>query len=110
MSAEGVWKVEMLGPYGWESMSTAFMENGIYRAGSAAHYSTGTYTLDDDTLTVDASIFMHHGVSRTLFGQEGDRHQVRFEGSLSGDEVSGMATDGQGQFMVRFRATRLSGL
>jgi len=110
MSAEGVWKVEMLGPYGWETMSTAFLENGTYRAGSAAHYATGTYTVEDGTLTVDATIVMHRGVSRTLFGQEGGRHQVRFEGNLSDDVASGLATDGQGQFMIKFKATRLGDL
>jgi hypothetical protein len=110
MSAEGIWKVEMLGPYGWEAMSTAFLEDGTYRAGSVSHYATGTYAADDDKLTVNATLVLHKGASRTLFGQEGDRHEVRFNGRLAGDTASGDATDAAGRFMIRFRATRLAGL
>ncbi|MGD1982677.1 MAG: hypothetical protein PVF93_02100 [Chromatiaceae bacterium] len=110
MNEAGVWKVEMLGPYGWETMSTAFLENGTYRAGSTAHYSLGTYTLKDDLLIVHASVVMHKGVKRTLFGQEGDRHQVQFEGTIDGDMANGVASDENGQFLTRFRATKLADL
>jgi len=30
MSCEGIWEVEMRGPYGWERIATAFMRNGEY--------------------------------------------------------------------------------
>lgn len=43
MSVNGIWKVEMLGPYGWESVSTAFLEDGKYRAASEDHYTVGNY-------------------------------------------------------------------
>lgn len=110
MNEAGVWKVEMLGPYGWEAMSTAFLENGTYRAGSTVNYSVGTYTVEDDRLVVNAAIVLHKGAARTLFGKEGDHHDVRFEGTIDGNLVNGMATDGNGQFMTRFRATKLADL
>ena len=30
MSCEGVWVVEMKGPYGWERIAIAFLKNGEY--------------------------------------------------------------------------------
>ena len=45
MSMNGIWKVEMLGPYGWESMSTAFLEDGRYLSSSQDHYAVGKYKL-----------------------------------------------------------------
>ena len=35
MNIEGAWKVEMLGPYGWEKVSTAFLQGGRYLAAGA---------------------------------------------------------------------------
>ena len=37
MSLNGIWKIEMLGPDGWESVSAAFLEDGNYRAASENH-------------------------------------------------------------------------
>ncbi len=107
MSEQGIWKVEMLGPYGWEPMSTAFMQGSVYRTGGTQHYSTGTYERDGDKLRVMATTVVHKG-SRTLFGQTGPAHEMRFERDLKGDTVAGVASDEEGRFLLRFRATKLA--
>ena len=43
MSVEGVWKVEVMGPHGWERIATALLKDGRYFGASADHYSTGSY-------------------------------------------------------------------
>jgi len=37
MSVNGIWKAEIFGPYGWEPMATAFLEDGIYKASGRNH-------------------------------------------------------------------------
>ena len=52
---EGVYKVEMLGPYGWENFSTAFLHDGEFRSASAKHFTDGTYRVDGEKFRVDAN-------------------------------------------------------
>ena len=52
----GIYKVEMLGPYGWERFSTAFIEDGQYRGASAEHFSLGTYRVEDDNFDMVGNV------------------------------------------------------
>ena len=54
MSVEGVWKIEILGPYGWEAVSTAFVENNRYLGASQDHYTVGHYEVEGNTIQVIA--------------------------------------------------------
>ena len=109
MSVDGIWKVEMLGPYGWESMSTAFLEDGRYLASSQDHYSVGRYELTGDQVKVTASTHSH-GQARTMFGAREPLMELSFEGTLSGDQISGQAEDKKEKYAITFRATRLADL
>ena len=109
MSVNGIWKVEMLGPYGWESVSTAFMEDGRYLASSQDHYAVGQYELSGSEVKVTAS--MHsHGETRTMFGAKNPDIELSFKGSVSGDQISGQAEDMQKKYSITYRATRLADL
>jgi hypothetical protein len=111
MSVDGIWKVEMLGPYGWEAMATAFVEDGRYLAGSQDHYAIGSYELDGNQIQVTAS--MHsHGQVRTLFGAKSPQIELTFSGEISdsGDLISGQAEDKQSNYSITYRATRLADL
>ena len=56
MSCEGVRKVEIKGPYGWERLATAFMRNGEYLGASVNHYSVGRYKEDGDNLEISMDV------------------------------------------------------
>jgi hypothetical protein len=109
MSVDGIWKVEMLGPYGWESMSTAFLEDGRYLASSQDHYSVGRYELTGNQVKVKTSTHSH-GQARTMFGVREPLMELSFEGTLSGDQISGQAEDKKDKYSITFRATRLANL
>jgi hypothetical protein len=111
MSVDGIWKVEMLGPYGWEAMSTAFLENGRYLAGSQDHYASGSYELDGNQIQVTAATHAH-GKMRTMFGSSSPQMELSFGGEISsnGDQINGQAEDQQAKYSVTFRATRLADL
>ena len=109
MSMNGIWKVEMLGPYGWESMSTAFLEDGRYLSSSQDHYAVGKYKLKGKQIKVTAE--MHsHGKVRTMFGTRNPLMMLSFEGAVSGDQISGQAENKKEKYSISFRATRLADL
>jgi len=109
MSVDGVWKVEMLGPFGWEPISTAFLESGTYRTASKDHFSQGTYTENGDHLSIKA-VMTVYGEIRPLFGRHDSRFVLSIEADVSGDQAVGKATDHDGKFTLHFRGTRLADL
>jgi hypothetical protein len=109
MSTNGIWKVEMLGPYGWESMATAFLEDGKYRAASENHYTVGNYEVSGNRIEISA-VGVQHGKSRTVFGKKKKEMNLKLEGEIDGDEVKGQAQDDKGAYQISFRFTRLADL
>ncbi len=109
MNGDGIWQIEMLGAYGWENVSTAFLEDGKYKAASENHYSAGSYDISGIKIKISAR-HVTHGKARTLFGAKNKAINLNFEGELEGDRVKGQATDDQGKFFITFRATRLADL
>ncbi len=110
MSVKGVWKVEMLGPYGWESVSTAFFEDGgVYKSASQDHYAIGSYSVDGDQVAISGATHAH-GDIKTLFGDKREDMELQFEGRLDGSEISGQARRADSKYTVTFRATRVGDL
>jgi hypothetical protein len=109
MSVEGVWKIEMLGPYGWEGMATAFLHEGHYWAGHGDHYGIGSYEQHGDQVTADTTTVMYDS-HRTLFGRQATEYGLHFEGHHTDGTIEGNARDADGGFLVRFRATRMADL
>lgn len=109
MKVDGVWKVEMLGPYGWERVSTGFLDAGSYRAASKDHFAQGTYRLDGDHLRIEADMAIH-GELRSLFGRRDDHFRLRIEADADGERIAGRAEDQDGQFSIHVRYTRLADL
>ena len=109
MSVDGIWKIEMLGPYGWETVATSFLEDGRYLAGSQDHYAIGSYELTGNNIRVTATTTTH-GKARTMFGSNDPSMELSFGGEIDGDQINGQAENKQSRYSVTFRATRLGGL
>lgn len=109
MSVNGIWQIELLGAYGWEAVSMAFLEDGIYKAASHDHYSIGHYEVSESKIMVTAH-HVSYSQTRTLFGAKNKEINVSFEGEVKGDQITGQATDDRAKFLTTFRATRLAGL
>jgi hypothetical protein len=114
MGVEGIWKVEIQGPYGKEPFSTAFLENGRYVSSSTDHYSIGSYEEDDGIFKAKVTIVQHGGL-RTMFGGKQERVKVHMEGKVreKGSKVSirGKVHSSKGKgFEVGVYLTRLGGL
>jgi hypothetical protein len=109
MSVDGVWKVELLASYGWDAVSTAFLEDGRYLAASQDHYALGQYQVSGKQIRLQV-VSHAHGEALNLFGLTDKQLELSFEGEIDGDQVNGQAEDKQGRYSVTFRATRLADL
>ena len=111
MNVEGIWKVEAMGPYGWEKVATAFLRGGRYLAASTDHYSTGGYEAGDDVFSADLQI-NQYGKVRAVFGSKKRHIHTRFEGKVKKeDKIVGKSHSiGNKKFEVKMRLTRLGDL
>ena len=99
----------MLGPYGWESVSTAFLEDGRYRAASGDHYTVGNYEVTGNRIGISTT-GVQHGEARTLFGKKDRNLDIKLEGEIDGDVIKGQAQDEVGAYQISVRLTRLADL
>ena len=111
MSVDGVWKVEMMGPYGWEKLATAFLDSGSYLAASTNHYATGSYTVDGEALSGDFEV-AQYGKCRAIFGSKKRHVRVTLDAKLKKqDKIVGKVRPKDGKkFEVKLRLTRLGDL
>ena len=111
MSFEGVWQVEMMGPYGWEKIGTAFLRKGRYLGAGADHHSVGAYEEDGDNIKMQLKV-TQHGKARTLFGESKKQVEAVIEGKLKkAGKITGIAHPADNQdFEVRVRLARLEKL
>jgi len=111
MSCEGVWSVEIKGPYGWERIATAFMEDGKYLGASASHYSVGRYKEDGDNLEISIATTQFADV-RTIFGTKyADKLQITYQCEIKKNKITGTGrAKGIKKHEILVRFTRLDGL
>jgi hypothetical protein len=109
MDMNGIWKVEMLGPYGWEPIATAFLEDGEYRSASENHYSVGRYKVSGKRIEISASA-VQHGKARTVFGNKKKEMALKYEGEIKGNKITGHVRENKGPHQIAFQTTRLADL
>jgi hypothetical protein len=108
MSCEGIWRVEVKGPYGWERISTAFMKNGEYLAASANHYAVGSYREDGDNVEITALV-TQYGDMRTVFGKkQAHELQITSRCRIENNTITGTSkAKGVKHYDILIRLTRL---
>jgi hypothetical protein len=109
MDMNGIWSVEMLGPYGWEPIATAFLEDGKYRSASENHYSVGSYKVSGNRIEISV-VGVQHGKARTVFGKKKRKMDLKFEGEIDGGKITGNVRDDKGIYQISYRSTRLADL
>ena len=91
MLVDGVWIFEVSGAYGWERLSTVFLEKGRYVGGGASIYSRGTYKIKGKNIKIKLKV-IQHGKTLAIFGKKlksfssvmkAKRHGDMFEGEIS---------------------------
>ena len=105
---EGVYRVEVLGPYGWEGFSTAFFNGGRYQSASAEHFSAGRYEVKGKDLRMTGTLTQHTR-HHALFGKKKlDGLPITFKGKIQKGTIDGEArTEGRFRPKLRFRFNKL---
>jgi len=105
---DGIYRVDLLGPYGWERFSTAFIHNGEFRSASSEHFTTGTYEVDDGGFLMEGNLTQYVD-TRPLFGQKQVKGlPIEFTGSIYDDVIDGEARVPDGsRNSLRFRLNRM---
>ena len=108
MSCEGIWIVEMKGPYGWERIAFAFLKNGEYMAAGPNHYSVGSYKEDGDNFETTI-VVTQHGQLRTIFGKKfAGKLQITSKGKIEKNKIIGTSkATGMKNFDVMLRLTKV---
>ena len=105
---EGIYKVEMLGPYGWEKFSTAFIEGGRFCSASAEHCTSGVYRVKGGSFKMEGNL-TQHVPRRVLFGEKNVKGlPIQFEGAIDEGTINGHArVEGREKYARPFRLNRL---
>jgi hypothetical protein len=90
MIIDGIWAFEISGIYGWERISTVFLEKGRYLSGGAIMFSRGTYVPDGKQIKFMLDV-TQHGDKRTVFGEKRKHFSTIMIGKLDGDTIQGHA-------------------
>ena len=105
---DGVYKVDMLGPYGWESFSTAFIQDGKFRSASAEHFTAGTYVIEKHGFEMEGNLtqYVDH---QPLFGRKKIKGlPIKFNGGIYDGIIDGEARAQDGsKYALRLRLSRM---
>ena len=103
---EGIWKVEMWGPYGWSVVATALFREGEYLDASERHYSRGTYETDGDGVSIEATTHVHTG-DEHLFGRVDKVFNTHIKGEVNGPTITGELTDTAMKYALPLRMIKV---
>ena len=88
MSLDGIWVLEIAGIYGWERISTVFLEKGRYLSGSASMFSQGTYVSNGNKVKMKLQV-TQHGKKRSIFGEKRKHVSVVLTAKHDGKKIIG---------------------
>lgn len=88
MSLDGIWVFEVAGIYGWERVSTVFLEKGRYLGGGAVIFSQGTYVVDGNKIKIELKV-TQHGEKQAIFGEKRKHFSTEATAKRDGDKIEG---------------------
>jgi len=90
MSVDGVWVLEVAGVYGWERVSTVFLEKGRYLGGGPVFFTQGSYVTDGNKIKFSLNI-TRHGAAQTVFGEKRERFSTEVNAKIKKRMIKGHA-------------------
>lgn len=106
MSVEGLWTSEIYGLHGWENAGVVVLNGGQMMGGGRHHYSTGTYSLSDNDISISAEL-CYHGKPQTLFGASDLEVSLRLNGCHEDGVIEGSVyREGNPNQTLSFRLTK----
>lgn len=88
MSLNGVWVLEVAGAFGWERVSTVFLEKGRYLGGGAIFFSQGSYVKKGDKVKISLQV-TRHGKEQTVFGKKSKFFSAVIKANVDKNGITG---------------------
>jgi hypothetical protein len=89
-SVDGIWGFEVSGIYGWERVSTIYLEKGRFLGGGAIMFSHGTYVVDGKNIEMTLEV-TQHGKEQTVFGEKRKNFSTLLNAKIKGKVIQGQA-------------------
>ena len=106
MSIDGIWTVEIYGPFGWDNRGIFVLERGRIVGGDNRQYSVGTYTMSGDAMAAEIAVH-YYGPPRTQFGEATEEFTTEIAGTHKGNEIVGtVRRPDRPQFDLQIRLTK----
>jgi len=88
VSSQGIWTIEIYGPFGWDNCGVFILEKGRVTGGDNRQYTTGTYKKSGNE--IEAKLMVHYyGPPRTMFGEASEQISTRLSGTIENDVIDG---------------------
>lgn len=88
MSLNGVWVLEVAGAFGWERVSTVFLEKGRYLGGGANFFSQGSYVKKGDKVKISLQV-TRHGKEQVVLGERSKFFSAVINANVGKNEITG---------------------
>jgi len=112
MKVDGVWKVQVRGPYGKQAIGTGFLRKGRFMSANAEHYSVGSFKVKDDSFKAKLHI-SRFGQTTPIFGSKKREIDIHLKGKIlkSGKKIVCVShLEDSKQFVMDVTLTRLGDL
>lgn len=90
MSLDGIWVLEIAGVFGWERMSSVFLEKGRYLGGGSIFYTQGSYTTKKNQVKFNLELTRHNHRDKTVvYGQIRKQFRTVVKAKVKKNEILG---------------------
>ncbi|PRY20722.1 type III secretion system (T3SS) negative regulator GrlR [Aliiruegeria haliotis] len=106
MSVEGVWTLEVYGPFGWDNRGVFVLDRGRILGGDNRQYTVGDYQLANADFSANLNVH-YYGPPRTDFGEAREQFDTVIAGKLSEGVIEGsIGRRDRPQFDLQIRLTK----
>lgn len=88
MPVEGVWTIEVYGPFGWDSRGIFVFEKGRILGGDNRQYTAGKYSVSNDEFSAELRVH-YYGPPRTVHGEASEEFETRLIGKIRDGTIEG---------------------
>ena len=88
MSLDGIWVLELAGIYGWERVSTVFLEKGRYLGCGTFFLGEGTYVVKGKKVNFKVEVTQNED-RRTVFGEKRKHFSTEITAKRKGKIIQG---------------------
>lgn len=90
MSLDGIWVLEIAGVFGWERVSTVFLEKGRYLGGGSIFFTQGRYSTKKNKVEFNLQVTRHNSKDKTVvYGEVRKQFDTKVKAEIKQDKIVG---------------------